>query len=100
MYTAKPYPGKFEGNDSRLVAEVAYRASMDSNESMGDVEAYGYYHSYVQGKRYDYIVTENSQGFVYVEYGDKVAMRKQWNALEKIYLDWYDETYPDGIGNE
>ena len=100
MYTKHKSLGKFQGNESEMVAKAVYNASMDSSEVMGDVDEYGYHHSYVEGKRYDYIVTENSQGFVYVEHGDKERIRKQWNGLEKAYLAWYDEAYPNGLNGE
>lgn len=100
MYTKHKSLGKFQGNESEMIAKAVYNASMDGSEEMGDVDEYGYHYSYVEGKRYDYIVTEDSQGFVYVEHGDKETIRKQWNGLEKAYLAWYDEAYPNGLNEE
>jgi len=45
-----------------MLAEILYAS--DPDECCGDVCETGLWVGLVRGKRYDYIVTENSQGFV------------------------------------
>lgn len=84
MKTLNPSPGKFEGNDSQLVARVAYEASLDGcAETIGDCSEIGWHASLVTGKRYSFIVYEDDLGFVDVETfrnGDP-ALASNWALL-------------------
>jgi hypothetical protein len=83
--TLNPHPGKFEGNDSQLLAEVVYNKSLDGCcEELGDVESFGW-HGLVRGKRYTFILSEGSSGFVYVAHGSHEEMQAQWDELQKEY---------------
>ncbi|MGL5936215.1 MAG: hypothetical protein ACRCZI_11415 [Cetobacterium sp.] len=96
MYTTKLRPGKFEGNRSQLLAQVIYQASLDgANDELGDTDGFGFY-ALVQGKRYAFILCEDTQGFVSVQYGDKSKMMRMWAELETEYYDWV-ERYGDVI---
>lgn len=64
MHTEHPSPGKFEGNHSQWMAQAAYAASMDGpNEEFGDASQ-GEHVCLVLGKRYGFILIEDSNGFV------------------------------------
>ena len=94
MHTARPYPGKFEGNESQLVAEVVYNKTLDGiAESIGDVEGFGFY-AFVKGKRYGFIMSEDSQGFVTVVTCLLAEAEQKWADLEHEYSD-YCVTYPE-----
>ena len=88
MHTRHKTLGKFQGNDSEMIAKAVYNATMDGCcESLGESGSFGWY-AYVNGKRYDFIITENSQGFVYVEYGKPEEMLTKWESIEKDYAEW------------
>ena len=92
MYTRRQTLGKFQGNDSEMLAKAVYNASMDGCcETLGDVETFGFY-AYVPGKRNDYILNENSQGFVYVEYGPPAKMQALWASIEKDYTEFMGDS--------
>jgi len=85
MFTKVTRPGKFEGNESQLIAEVVYEASLDGvQEEWGDVLQDGYYYALVEGRRYSFIVKEDSYGFVQVFIFD---IRNNSAALEARLLD-------------
>lgn len=85
MYTLHPHPGKFEGNRSQLLSKVVYEWSRDGMcELIGNSETFGYY-AYIEGKRYHYILSEDSQGFVDVDWGSPGTMAKKWQIIEE---DW------------
>ena len=92
MYTKHKSLGKFQGNESEMLAKAVYNASLDGTwgESLGESEGFGWY-AYVSGKRYDFILEENSQGFVYVEWGKPQEMLEKWERLEKDYAEWMGE---------
>ncbi len=91
MHTKHKSLGKFQGNESEMIAKAVYNASMDGCcESLGESEGFGWY-AYVSGKRYDFILNENSQGFVYVEWGKPQEMIEKWERLEKDYAEWMGE---------
>lgn len=91
MRTLTPYPGKFEGNESQLMAQAVYQASLDgTDEELGDVDNFGWY-GLVKGKRYSFILSEDSQGFVTVNYGTHAEMKAQWDKIEKAYDEFYNE---------
>ena len=92
MYTRKPTMGKFQGNSSEMLAKAVYNASMDGCcETLGDDDTIGFY-AYVQGKRHDYILKENSQGFVYVEYGPPVEMKVKWAEIASWYAEYCEDS--------
>jgi hypothetical protein len=83
--------GKFQGNASYKMAEAVYNASLDGCcEQLGDVEGFGFY-ALVEGKRYGFIMNENSQGFVSVDYWPIAEAREKWAAIEKEYEKWSEE---------
>ena len=91
MHTQKSHPGKFESNASQLLAEAVYKASLDGgNEELGDVENFGYF-TYVQGKRYHFILSEDSNGFVHVTYGNPEKMQAKWEKIEAAYEKYCEE---------
>lgn len=64
MHTDHPSPGKFEGNRSQWMAQAAYAASMEgADEEFGDASQ-GEHVCLVLGKRWGFIVVEDSNGFV------------------------------------
>ncbi len=67
MYTESKNtrPGKYEGNDSQLEAEIVHMASLEGcSETVGDVIERGWHTSLVLGRRYGWIVYEDDLGFV------------------------------------
>ena len=93
MHSIAQHLGKFEANPSLLLAETVYAKTGEGwGESIGDCETFGYFH-YVAGKRYGFILSEDSQGFVYVDTYPKEEALTKWRALEKEY-----ETYCDNEG--
>lgn len=90
MHSIAHHPGKFEANASPLLAETIYAKTCDGwGESLGDTEGFGYYH-YIEGKRYGFILNEDSQGFVYVDSYPKAQACKEWAKLEHEYDAWND----------
>jgi hypothetical protein len=87
MYTAKPYPGKFEGNRSQLLAQVVYNADMDGANEVCSEEGFGHY-ALIKGKRYWYILHENEQGFVSVDYGPSSEMLPEWDKVQAAYSEF------------
>jgi len=84
MYTANPYPGKFEGNQSQLLAQAVYNA--DANEVCSE-EGFGHY-ALIKGKRYWYILHESEQGFVSVDYGPSSEMLPEWDKVQSAYSEF------------
>jgi hypothetical protein len=92
MKTLRPHPGKFEGNESQMLAEIVYNASMEGCcEELGEVDGFGFY-AFVKGKRYGFIMSEDSQGFVSVYYYTLSEARQKWAAIEKEYEEWTTES--------
>ena len=88
MYTKHKSLGKFEGNESEKLAQAVYTATLNGCcEELGDVEGFGFY-AYVQGKKYDFVLSENSQGFVSVWHGTKEKMSLFWQSIENDYEEW------------
>jgi len=81
MYTANPYPGKFEGNRSQLLAQAVYNAYADD---VCSEEGFGHY-ALIKGKRYWYILHESDQGFVSVDYGPSSEMLLEWDKVQAAY---------------
>lgn len=95
MYTEKPYPGKFEGNRSQALAEVVYNITLDGCcDDLGDVEGYGYY-AFVRGKRYGFIVSEDSNGFISVDHDPLPEAEAKWSRLQADYADWLETVESD-----
>ena len=95
MYTKNGYPGKFQGNRSQLLAEVAYTASLDGcNRELGDVDGFGWY-GYLHGNQYRYIIHEDSQGFVTVDHGSPVEMDKDWQRIEADYAEYCESEHAE-----
>ena len=91
MYSLQHHPGKFEANPSQLLAETVYAKTCDGwGHSLGDSETFGYFH-YVEGKRYGFILNEDSQGFVYVDTYPVAEAKERWQALEVEYADYCEE---------
>lgn len=85
MHTLKPYPGKFEGNESQMLARAVYNASCNGScESLGDVDGFGYF-ALVVGKLYSYILNENSQGFVDVGIYSHAEAKARWQKISDEY---------------
>ena len=87
MYT-KPinrYPGKFEGNESRLIARVLYDLCGVSgyDEQCGDVQELGWY-ALFRGKKYGFIVYEDNNGFFdYTIYDSVREAEQDWRIIEE-----------------
>ena len=84
MYTANPHPGKFEGNQSQLLAHVVYNAYADE---VCSEEGFGHY-ALIKGKRYWYILHESDQGFVSVEYGPSSEILPEWDKVQAAYTEF------------
>lgn len=88
-YTEKHNLGAFEGNKSQLVASILHSTLPD--EELGDVQDFGWY-GLILGKRYGFIVHQDSYGsFVYSRYSLKDA-RKKWHKIEKAYVEFNGES--------
>jgi hypothetical protein len=88
--TMNPYPGKYEGNHSQWLAEIVHHASMDGcDEEFGDVCDYGFWAGVLHGKRYNFYLTEDSQGFVTVFYA-KVGDILDFDYSESFLADQDD----------
>lgn len=87
MRTLHHAPGRYEGNGSQLMARVAHDASMDSSETVGDVTEVGWFAALVRGKRFVFIVLEDSQGFVNVTayHKDDPEWSADWRTIEEGY---------------
>ena len=86
MKTLSRHPGKFEACPSEFVARTLYEITMNGghDEEAGDVESTGWY-ALIQGKRYGFIVEENSQGFFTYEVFPMASLAIA--AFEKIAED-------------
>ena len=81
MHTEHPSPGKFEGIRSTWMAEVVYAASMDGpDDEFGDVTE-GEHVCLVLGKRYGFILVEDSNGFVTVDFQPRGEARRLFDIL-------------------
>lgn len=96
MHTRKHTLGKFQGNESEMLAQAVYNCSLDGSwgESLGESDTFGWY-AYIPGKRYHFILRENSQGFVYVEYGKPYEMATMWERIEKDYAEFVGDSDSD-----
>ena len=104
-------PGKFSDN----VEEWVYSQSQDGvDEELGDAQTYGWYGLMVLDKLVTVnqdgddwtfaaaILTEDSQGFVSVDYfDDEGSARKAWGAIQNDYSLWLSEAgTDDGFDDE
>ena len=96
MYTEKPYPGRFEGNSSQLVAEVVSNV-VDNGfalSELGNVESFGYW-AFVKGKRYGFILSQDNNGFVTVSHGALAQAQAQWEKVEQEYKEFCEGVEED-----
>jgi hypothetical protein len=80
MKTLNPQPGRYEGNDSQLVARVVdniIRSGFATDE-FGDVETCGH-HALVLGKKYGFIAITDNYGFMEVYSYSKDEALKRFN---------------------
>lgn len=86
MYTKNPYPGKYEGNTSRLLARILDNCVGNgyASDELGDVDGFGHY-ALVLGRRYTFTVYTSSQGFVDVQTWDKAMGKKAWADINLDY---------------
>jgi hypothetical protein len=91
-YTEKTIKGKFEGNYSEWVAQVLDDVCGNSgyDESFGDTNDWGWY-ALIKGKRYWFIVDEDSYGFFnYQEFDNKKEATEVWESLLDAYDEWLE----------
>ena len=88
MHTIKSQPGKFEGNTSQLLARVVYNVIGNgmADAELGESNGFGYY-AMVTGKRYTFLLSEDSQGFVFVDWGSHQECAERWAEIEAEYED-------------
>lgn len=92
MYSENGTPGKFEGNASTLPAQVLYDVLGDGmeTEAFGTVNLGGY-HALIEGKRYSFIVIEDSQGFFTVlDVGLPDEILALWESLNEAYWEMFE----------
>lgn len=88
MHTLNRQPGKFEANRSHAVARVVYDISLDGCcDDFGEADGFGYY-AFVVGKRYGFIMCEDSNGFVSVDYYPLAEARRRWEEIQDEYNDY------------
>ena len=79
-------PGKFERCYSQHVAEVLLDRINDgfADKMMGDVNIVGHY-SLIVGKKYDFVVFEDGQGFLSYDIFDREGqeLTEWWNSIEQ-----------------
>ena len=87
----QPYPGKFEGNGSRRIAEALYSLTMDGlSTELGDVQDFGWF-GLIRRRHHGYIVHEGNQGFFdYTKFESLVELDEAWLNLEKDYAEFSD----------
>lgn len=87
MKTTKFEPGMYEGNHSQLMARVVHEASMDGpSAETGDVTEWGLHAALVIGKRYSFVILEDSMGFVDVEsYPNAIEATVRFQFIEAEY---------------
>ena len=109
MHHDRPYPGKFEGNPSRRLAEALYNVVGQGfeDDSLGSVEDFGWYgiirRPHATFRTSDgfvtdgigYILSEDSQGFFSYERMGLTDADFRWNALETEYGAWINAVYPE-----
>ena len=79
MYTITKHPGKFEGNESELVAQVLYDVVGNSGttDEYGECDGPYGWNGLILGKRYGFLVTEDNYGFFrYSWYSRKEAKER------------------------
>ena len=82
MYTQNRRPGRFEGNRSQLLAEVAYKTSLEwFHDCAGSITSWGVFYALLHGRRYSFIVEEDEQGFV------SVTVYKSRGHAERVLYD-------------
>jgi hypothetical protein len=88
MYTQKRVPGKYEGNQSQLLAEVLDNVIGNgfADDEIGECDSMGHF-ALIHGKRHSYIVETDNFGFVSYVYGPKDKMVKKFEAIVAEYDD-------------
>jgi hypothetical protein len=86
MKTLNPQPGRFEGNESQLMARVLDEIIGNgfATDEFGDVE-HGGHHALVLGKRYGFIALTDNYGFFQVWAYAKDHALKRFNELLAEY---------------
>ena len=82
-------PGKFEGNSSELTARILYDCVLNEwcDQEVGEACGFGWY-GLIVGKRYGFIVKEDSQGFFTYWCGPKEKAKAKWSRIEHAYEVW------------
>ena len=88
MYTAKKTPGHLQACRSVLVAEVLER--QEPFDEIGETDFLGDY-ALVRGKRYGFIIEQDSQGFMTYEAHPRAKADELWNGICQTYLKAYTE---------
>lgn len=109
----KHHPGRYEGNDSQLIAEWLDSNSEWANETIGDTTEYGSWFALFTGSfpwgDANYIIQVTDDGFVsmYTQY-DAEEVKVRWAAITAQYEFWasnndadheIDESY-GGVNDE
>lgn len=86
--------GKFEGCQNQALAQKLYELSLDGcNETLGDVENFGWYGLILNHFFSSYIISEDSQGFFsYTQYSKAEEAQKAWLKLETDYEEFISES--------
>lgn len=86
MRTQNAQPGKYEGNESQMLARAVHQASLDGTDAeFGDMDEDGYWVGLVIGKRYGFMVEEDSDGFVNVWFGSKAVAIERYAEAQAEY---------------
>ena len=85
-------PGKFEGcGNYALLAQYLYEACDYDIGSSDELGWYGRFDGTVKNVPILAIVSEDSQGFVDVEYfNDTGSLNSAWKEIEKAYAEFYN----------
>ena len=84
MDSINRYPGKFEGARSKLLATVLYeRTMLGCDEEAGEAE-FGWW-GLIRGKRYGFIVHEDTNGFFSYNYWPLSEAEVAWQELVEDY---------------
>jgi hypothetical protein len=95
MKTLNPSPGKFEGNYSQAIARAVYTRVLDgcADETIGDCSEIGWIANLVTGTNHTFILVEDNQGFVSVDYWltGSETWQSEWDKLVSECDSFYAE---------
>ena len=80
MYSTRRSPGKFEGNESQLTAQILYNVVGEGfvSDEYGEVDGPDGWNGIIRGTRYGFLLHEDNQGFFSYQYTSLKEADARW----------------------